>query len=363
MNSLQKTLILAAANNSQTDPVYAQELIEEVFRAQASILTDTKWFHGDQSQRSNFNDHKMDRDRKTSSSNSYGPGIYFTNKLEVAEEYGKYLYEGIPKSSFNILPETKATYKFTEALYAEASEEDKEVFLSNWDDYELKDVLKKYTHGKTYNDVAIELYGDLFRYNYTDYIYSLKNLGYDGSIHKIESSRFSDDLYFLVVWNTKKIEIEAYEHQEEIVTEESFGKDNKDKPSYRDLKDAVEYLNESIDTKYDIKDFDLSSLGYLPVSDLYEYEDIDRWLDIEDGELENMTIEEFRDALNYFRNGYGDRAVEWIDKKKFPPIVVIEGEDAEGRPYVDIGDGRGRVNVANGLNMELPVWIMTPKKK
>lgn len=356
MNRYETKLVHEALKNITKDPIYAQELITEVLAISPKVLTQTRWFHGDKSKRSDFSNQKMDRDRKTSDGNALGPGIYFTNIKRIADEYGPYLYEGEPKSGFNLLPTEKAELWFTQALYEEAPEEKKERFMLDWEGLSLKEVLQKYTRTNDYSDAALGLYGDLFNFNSEEYVKALVSIGYDGSLHKMDNTRESDDVYYLIVWNPKKFAIKESDYRDGEIDTDNL-KENKDKPSYRDLKDAVDHFNSFDGTSYDIKDFNLKYLGNLDVDDLYEYDDIDAWLDIEQGELEGLNEDELRQELDYFRTGYGNLAMDWLEEGKIPPIIVIGDEE----PSI-IGDGRGRVNLANGLDITLPVWEMLLKK-
>lgn len=218
MKPIQKALITEAQSNIIKDPVYAKELLNEVLKTEASLVTETTWYHGDTRERTNFKDQNMERDPQESSKNSYGPGIYFSNSYKISSEYGPYVYEGKVKPSFKLLPDKNATIDFVQNLYAKASDYDKERFSKDWeieDSEDLQEVLIKYSRNKSFNDAAGMLYNDLFVNNTEEYISALISLGYDGVIEKVESTRVSGNLYFLIVWNLQEIQIELSDYYPE----------------------------------------------------------------------------------------------------------------------------------------------------
>lgn len=112
-----------------------------------------------------------------------------------------------------------------------------------------------------------------------------------------------------------------------------------------DIKDAIQHFISSND--FDNNHF-CFSIKYRTITfdELYNYDDIDSWLEIEKSSLKDLNKEELISELNYFRKGFGNRAYRWIESNSIPPIVIVESNT-----YSCIGDGRGRINLANGLNI------------
>lgn len=163
------------------------------------------WFHGDTAPRNGFLDQRWDRKRHESSLNAEGPGIYFTESEEDAESYGPHLYVAELKPGFKFLPKRRPTVAFLRKLYIAASPEDRELFLSNWDNMTVPRILEKYSHQLTMHDAAVSLYSDLIR-DPAAWVYAMRELGYDG--HVVEH-RYG--ARHLVVWNPNKITVrEAY---------------------------------------------------------------------------------------------------------------------------------------------------------
>lgn len=160
----------------------------------------TTWYHGGHQTKFSEN-HRWDRDRTTSSLNQEGPGIYFTSSYQQATSYGPIVIEMELPSGFKVMPLRKPTMKQLMALYDEASEEDQEIFLSNWgENITPQEALKHYSHQDNIHDAAVTLYGDLFRYDSDAYIEAVRTLGYDGVIVPK-----SYGVKHLIAWNLKKI--------------------------------------------------------------------------------------------------------------------------------------------------------------
>lgn len=166
----------------------------------AKRKTKTIWYHGGRS--SQIRDEpRWDRDRTTSSLNEEGPGIYFTSSYQQATSYGPIVLEMELPSNFKVMPMRKPTMKQLMALYEEASEEDQEIFLSNWgENITPQEALKHYSHQDNLHNAAVTLYGDLFRYDSDAYIEAIRTLGYDGVIVPK-----SYGVKHLIVWNPKKL--------------------------------------------------------------------------------------------------------------------------------------------------------------
>lgn len=161
-----------------------------------------QWFHGDASRRSAlFIDQRWDRPRGESSGNAEGPGLYFTSSLEDAQSYGPYLYVAELKPSFKLLPARKPSQTFLFALYNEASDEDRETFLSNWATTNPRTALAPYLHQNSMHDAAATLYHDLFQYSPKRYVNAMVAAGYDGVIVPRKTVKH------LVVWNPRRLDI------------------------------------------------------------------------------------------------------------------------------------------------------------
>jgi hypothetical protein len=133
--------------------------------------------------------------------------------------------------------------------------------------------------------------------------------------------------------------------------------DDTQKPSARDLQDAIEHVSDFSDQPLALRDFNLSFLGVLSVDDLRQYDDIDAWLDLDSAGFEGMDTTEKLNALNTFRGkAWAQRAAQWIAQGSIPPVVVVTTSD-----ITTIGDGRGRVNIANALGLRVPTWELKQK--
>jgi len=136
-----------------------------------------------------------------------------------------------------------------------------------------------------------------------------------------------------------------------------------------DLYDALEHASQvySDNEGFDIADFAVSPVVMTPVKELYDYDDIDPWLEFEPGELKKLGRKKALAELRRFRGnwqGIGEEILEWLQTGTFPPIVIIEGRDDEGRGFATIGDGRGRVNIAVGMGWEkVPVVKLVQKPR
>ena len=112
-----------------------------------------------------------------------------------------------------------------------------------------------------------------------------------------------------------------------------------------DIKDAIQHFISFDD--FD-KDHFCFSIKYKKISfeELYNYDDVNSWLEIEKSSLKDLDKSDLIEELNSFRNGFGLRCLRWIESNSIPPIVIVESDS-----YSCIGDGRGRINLANGLDI------------
>ena len=127
--------------------------------------------------------------------------------------------------------------------------------------------------------------------------------------------------------------------------------------SIHDIQDALEHASSFV-TKLDGGIlpswwFDITEIPKFPINELYEYEDINNWLETERGELVNVSNNDVRDYLGKLR---GSHAKKW-PKEKFSPIIIVDTPI-----FTCIGDGRGRVNFAIGMNYKYIPALMLKLK-
>jgi hypothetical protein len=116
-------------------------------------------------------------------------------------------------------------------------------------------------------------------------------------------------------------------------------------PKRENMLDAIQHANWE-GHKWTLSNFELKYEGYLTVDEIRQFDDLSGWLEAS----EPADMETFR------KGSFSGEA------REMPPIIVITAPD-EGRPYTQIGDGRGRVNFAAAHNMRLHVWHMIFKRR
>lgn len=146
-----------------------------------------------------------------------------------------------------------------------------------------------------------------------------------------------------------------------LINKVSFNENNLNKfaESYKiksvDLEDSLEHASIMFDKNFVKDDFDYKYEPNVSIEDLYMFDDIDAWAEWEPGELKNMDNEELENEVKNFR----PKATEWIKNKTCPPIIIIDSNEG-----VVIGDGRGRVSIAIGLDWDtIPVIFAYEKNK
>lgn len=127
-------------------------------------------------------------------------------------------------------------------------------------------------------------------------------------------------------------------------------------------KDIIDAIDHALEVGDELNDgeyyFKIEPTYKIPINDLFQWEDIQSWLEIDWGELYDLTPKEIKPILNKFRPGYGDLAMKWIkapNNAKLPPIILVELLNGSQC----VGDGRGRVNIAAGMGLaNIPVVIL-----
>jgi hypothetical protein len=162
------------------------------------------WYHGDTGDREHFEDQRWDRD-KDQDRNAAGPGIYFTERLDQAQGYGKHVYAAKLTSAFKFMPRKKPTLKLLRKFYDAVSREDQYYFLSNWteepDTARPDVVLQKYVDFRGgMIGALLTLRNDLVQ-DPADWIRAARATGYHGYIVQLPEVRH------LIVWDPTKLTI------------------------------------------------------------------------------------------------------------------------------------------------------------
>ena len=181
----------------------------------AAINTRTIWYHGG-NRVTDWRDYHWDRDRTTSDGNAEGPGMYFTTSIDEAVGYlhrmpDPVIYAARMRPGFRLLA-GKPTLPFLLSIYAQASAEDQEIFITNYlveypaPAYAVQAVLRKFVHAKTKADAAIQLYHELFRHDDAAYVAAMHAVGFDGfTVPKRQAGSRQRD--HLILWNIAAVEL------------------------------------------------------------------------------------------------------------------------------------------------------------
>lgn len=127
-----------------------------------------------------------------------------------------------------------------------------------------------------------------------------------------------------------------------------------------DIEDAVEYYVTSFITEPDGKICFEASQKTMPLQNILQWDDYSSWGEIKPGDLVGMSKEEIASELKSYRGAeWAKMAMQWVESGVFPPITLISGKASSA-----MADGRGRVNIAVGLDLKaMDVIILTESDK
>lgn len=131
----------------------------------------------------------------------------------------------------------------------------------------------------------------------------------------------------------------------------------------QDIRDALEMADVGFGTDPNTQ-FTYQRQDLVPVVKVLTYDDYSSWGEWEPGELAELEDWELRDELVSFRGeAWADKALGWLDFG-IPAVIVLDGlpEHLSEDVVVGVGDGRGRLSFAVGMNIEhVPVIWVRPK--
>jgi hypothetical protein len=123
----------------------------------------------------------------------------------------------------------------------------------------------------------------------------------------------------------------------------------------KDMSDAIEMAIEGdyIPSDSRLDDFSISQ-EILTLSEVLKYDDYSSWGEFKKGELKDLSDKELLKVLTSYRGkNWAEKALNWIKEETFSPIIVFSKLGI-------IGDGRGRVNIAVGMNWKkIPVIFLS----
>lgn len=123
----------------------------------------------------------------------------------------------------------------------------------------------------------------------------------------------------------------------------------------KDMSDAIEMAIEGdyIQLNSRLDDFSISQ-EILTLSGVLDYDDYSSWGEFEKGELKDLSDKELLKVLTSYRGkNWAEKALTWIKEEKFSPIVIFSKLGI-------IGDGRGRVSIAVGMDWKkIPVIFLS----
>lgn len=120
-----------------------------------------------------------------------------------------------------------------------------------------------------------------------------------------------------------------------------------------DKEDALRYMYEYVDSGPSKL---LTRRAKLPLKEILTYDDFSAWAMIRPGELNKLSKSKMFERLQKSLGiGFATRAKQWLSGDGIPAIILID----DSEHGTAIADGRGRVELAVGLNIvELPVLLM-----
>ena len=131
-----------------------------------------------------------------------------------------------------------------------------------------------------------------------------------------------------------------------------------------DIEEAIDFIssegrfslrNGSSFDEIPLEWFEIQKIENFPIQNLYQYDDIKRWLDVDPGELK-LKSKEY--VIQFLKTLRGTHTKLWI-KDGIPAIVL-----ADICGYRFLADGRGRTNFAIGMNLRtVPVVLLTLKSE
>jgi hypothetical protein len=132
-------------------------------------------------------------------------------------------------------------------------------------------------------------------------------------------------------------------------------------PSQQDQRDAIEAVSMNHDLDLDRRQFDLAYLGCWSASEILA-QDGGGWAEL--GWDPKATEREREIELYHFRgSGWARKAKGWMREDNIPPVVFVRFQDEDGRWHMELGDGRGRTNLASLYNCKLHVWVLEPTRR
>lgn len=123
----------------------------------------------------------------------------------------------------------------------------------------------------------------------------------------------------------------------------------------KDMEDAIEMAisGDYIPSDSRLDDFSISQ-KMISLSELLTYDDYSSWGEYDKGELKKLSNKDLTETLISFRGKkWAEKALTWIKDESFSSIIIFPNLGI-------IGDGRGRTNIAVGMNWKkVPVIFLT----